>query len=146
MTMTFTEAEELVDRYLTLFMEGRIDEAQACLAPGARLIFPGGAVQTSLPDVAAEVGRLYESVAKTIDRTWSANLGGDIIVTTTGYLYGTSRTFGAFKDVRFVDFFTVRDGKILAQEVINDAAHVGVVAPYSPGQAELATADHSGTV
>jgi len=30
--------------------------------------------------------------------------------------------------------------------VINDAAQVGVVAPYSRGQAELATADHSGTV
>lgn len=131
MTLSFTEAEELVDRYLTLFMEGRLDEAQACLAPGARLIFPGGAVQTSLPDVAAEVGRLYESVAKSIDRTWSANLGDDIVVTTTGYLSGTSRTSGEFERVRFIDFFTVREGRIVAQEVINDAAQVGVVAPYS---------------
>ncbi len=141
MTMTFTEAEELVDRYLTLFMEGKLDEAQACLAPDAKLIFPGGAIQTSLPDVAAEVVRLYESVAKRIDRTWSANLGDDIIVTTTGYLYGTSRTFGEFDNVRFIDFFTVRDGKIVAQEVINDASQVGVVAPYSRSQAEIAVAN-----
>jgi ketosteroid isomerase-like protein len=138
--MNLTEAEELVDRYLTLFMEGKLDEAQECLAPDARLIFPGGAVQTSLPDVAAEVGRLYESVAKTIDRTWSAQVGDDIIVTTTGYLYGTSRTFGDFSGVRFLDFFTVRDGKIIAQEVINDAAQVGVVAPYSRSQSEIAQA------
>ena len=141
MTMTFTEAEELVDRYLTLFMEGKLEEAQALLAPDARLIFPGGAVQTSLPDVAAEVGRLYESVGKTIDRTWSASLGDDIIVTTTGYLYGTSRTFGEFNGVRFIDFFTVRDGKIIAQEVINDASQVGVVDPYSRSQSEMATAE-----
>lgn len=140
MSDRFTEAEELVDRYLALFMEGRLDEAQACLAPDAKLIFPGGAIQTSLPDVAAEVGRLYENVAKRIDRTWSASLGDDIIVTTTGTLYGTSRTFGEFSGVRFLDFFTVRDGKIIAQEVINDAAQVGVVLPYSRSQSEMATA------
>lgn len=125
------EAEELVSRYLTLFVEGRLDEAQACLAPGARLIFPGGAVQTSLPDVAAEVDRLYEKVAKTIDRTWSAQHGDDVIVTTTGTLHGVSRTAGPFDGVRFLDFFTVRDGRIVAQEVINDAAQNGIVEPYS---------------
>lgn len=128
---TFSEAEALVERYLTLFMENRLDEARACLAPEARLIFPGGAVQTSLDEVHAEVGRLYESVAKSIDRTWSAQHGDDIIVTTTGTLYGTSRTAGAFEGVRFLDFFTIRDGKIVAQEVINDAAQNGIVEPYS---------------
>jgi len=131
MSDRFTDAEELCDRYLTLFMEGNLEEAQALLAPGARLIFPGGAVQTSLREVAEEVGRLYESVYKTIDRTWSASLGDDIIVTTTGYLHGTSRSFGPFSHVRFLDFFTVRDGRIVAQEVINDAAQVGVVDPHS---------------
>lgn len=131
--MTFSEAQELVSRYLTLFMEGRLDEAQDCLAPDARLIFPGGTAQASLPDVAAEVDRLYESVAKSVDRTWSATLGDDIIVTTTGHLYGTSRTSGPFEGVRFIDFFTIRNGKIVAQEVINDAAQVGVVAPCSRG-------------
>lgn len=128
---TFTEAEELVSRYLNLFMEGRLDEAQACLAPDARLIFPGGAVQTSLTDVAAEVDRLYEKVAKSIDRTWSAQHGDDIIVTTTGTLHGTSRTAGPFDGVRFLDFFTIRDGMIVAQEVVNDAAQNGIVEPYS---------------
>jgi ketosteroid isomerase-like protein len=140
MTMTTGEAEELVDRYLSLFMEGRVAEAESMLAPNAALIFPGGAVQTSLSDVAAEVGRLYESVGKTITRTWSAHVGDDIVVTTTGYLFGTSRTFGPFADVRFIDFFTVRDGKIIAQEVINDAAQVGVVEPYSRAQSEVAVA------
>jgi ketosteroid isomerase-like protein len=134
MTMTTTEAEQLVDRYLSLFMEGKISEAEAMLAPNASLIFPGGAVQTSLSEVAEEVGRLYETIGKTITRTWSAHVGDDIVVTTTGYLFGVSRTFGSFSDVRFIDFFTVRDGRITAQEVINDAAQVGVVAPYSRKQ------------
>lgn len=134
MTMSFTQAEDLVFRYLALFKEGHLDEAQSCLAPGARLIFPGGAVQTSLSDVAVEVGQLYESVTKTIDRTWCAHLGDEIVVTITGHLHGTSRAFGEFKDVRFIDFFTLRNGQILSQEVINDAAQVGVVPAYSRGQ------------
>lgn len=129
------EAEAVVDTYLTLFMEGRIREAEAMLAPNAVLIFPGGAHQTSLVEVADEVNRLYETVGKTITRTWSAQVGDDVIVTTTGYLFGVSRTYGAFSDVRFIDFFTVRDGLIVAQEVINDAAQVGVVKPYSRKQA-----------
>jgi ketosteroid isomerase-like protein len=133
--MNTHEAEVLVDRYLSLFMEGRVSEAEAMLAPDAKLIFPGGAVQTSLSEVAEEVNRLYETVGKTITRTWSAQVGDDIIVTTTGYLFGVSRTFGPFSDVRFIDFFTVRDGMIAAQEVINDAAQVGVVDPYSRKQA-----------
>lgn len=137
MSDRFTEAEELVDRYLTLFMEGKLDEAQACLAPDAQLIFPGGAVQTSLADVAAEVRRLYVSVAKKIDRTWSANLGDDVIVTTTGYLYGSTSGFGSFSQVRFIDFFTVRDGKIARQEVINDAAITGVVPAYPAGSTQV---------
>lgn len=135
MNTSTQEAEALVDRYLTLFMEGRIAEAEALLMPGAPLIFPGGAIQTSLTDVADEVNRLYETVGKTITRTWSARVGDDIIVTTTGYLFGVSRTFGPFSDVRFIDFFTVRDGRITAQEVINDAAQVGIVDPYSRKQA-----------
>ncbi len=134
MTHTLEEAEALVTRYLDLFMEGRVGEAEAMLAPGASLIFPGGAVQTSLPEVAQEVGRLYESIGKTVTRTWAGYHGDDIIVTMTGYLFGVSRTFGAFQDVRFIDFFTVRDGQIVTQEVINDAAQVGVVEPYSRRQ------------
>lgn len=135
MKMSLQEAEVLVDRYLTLFMEGHISEAEAMLAPGACLIFPGGAVQTSLTEVAEEVNRLYEEIGKTITRTWSAQVGEDIVVTMTGYLFGVSRTFGSFTDVRFIDFFTVRDGMITAQEVINDAAQVGIVEPYSRRQA-----------
>lgn len=138
MTMSTTEAQQLVERYLSLFMEGNLSEAESMLAPGAQLIFPGGAVQTSLRDVAAEVWRLYESVAKQITRTWSAQVGDDIVVTMTGFLYGKTSTYGPFKDVRFIDFFTVRDGKIVAQEVINDAAQVGIVAPYSRSQSEIA--------
>jgi len=64
MDMTTQQAEALVDRYLTLFMEGRISEAEALLMPGASLIFPGGAIQTSLSDVAEEVNRLYEKVGR----------------------------------------------------------------------------------
>jgi ketosteroid isomerase-like protein len=135
MGMTTSEAEVFVDRYLSLFMEGRVSEAEAMLAPGASLIFPGGAVQTSLTEVAEEVNRLYDTIGKTITRTWSAQVGDDIIVTMTGYLFGVSRTFGEFSDVRFIDFFTVRDGQIVAQEVINDAAQVGIVEPYSRKQA-----------
>ena len=135
MEMSTYEAEVLVDRYLQLFMEGQIIEAEALLMPGAPLVFPGGAIQTSLSDVADEVNRLYERVGKVITRTWSVQVGGDIIVTMTGHLFGVSRTFGSFSDVRFIDFFTVRDGMIVAQEVINDAAQVGIVEPFSRKQA-----------
>ena len=134
MTTSLTEAEVLVTRYLDLFMEGRVEEAESMLAPDADLIFPGGAVQHSLMEVAEEVVRLYESINKTVTRTWAAHYGDDIIVTMTGFLYGVSRTFGPFEDVRFIDFFTVRNGKIVAQEVINDAAQVGVVDPYARRQ------------
>jgi len=130
MTTDAGDAEALVERYLALFAAGEIEAAARLLTPDAVLVFPGGTPQTSLPDVAAEVDRLYEKVAKRIDRTWTATTPDGLVVTTTGHLYGTSRTAGDFDDVRFIDFFTIRDGRIAAQEVINDAAAVGVVPPY----------------
>ena len=132
MTMTFTEAEELVDRYLTLFMEGRLDEAQDCGAGGTADL-PRWRRADVAARRAAEVGRLYESVAKTIDRTWSAKLGDDIVVTTTAPPRHQPHVRGVPGRALHRLLHRARR-KDRGSGGINDAAQVGVVAPYSRSQ------------
>ena len=122
-----SEAEELVERYLDHFAAGDLRAAADLLSPDVVLVFPGGAPRTSLREVAAEVDRLYESVHKRIHRRWTSATPEGLMVVVTGHLHGRTRSGRGFDGVRFVDWFTVRDGRIAAHEVLNDAAVLGIV-------------------
>ncbi|MFI0369221.1 hypothetical protein ACH35V_15160 [Actinomadura sp. 1N219] len=139
-------ASALVDRYLQLCEDRRLDEAGALLAPGARLVFPGKRVYATLPEmVAASAGR-YRWVRKERERYFegttnggansgangagdgdgSADGGGALTVTSLGTLYGEDPAGRPFSGVRYVDVFVLRDGLIAEQHVYNDLAVAGI--------------------
>ncbi|TAM93281.1 MAG: hypothetical protein EPN43_00955, partial [Jatrophihabitans sp.] len=59
-------AQQVVARFLRLCEARRTAEADAMLAPGAVLEFPGGRTHTSVGEMAAAAAGRYTSVAKTI--------------------------------------------------------------------------------
>jgi hypothetical protein len=118
----------VVSRYLKLTAERRLEEAAVCLAPGAVLVFPGGARFTGLREMAEAAGRRYRWVRKRIER-WDVCPGRDgaAVVYCVGTLHGEDTRGRAFQDVRFLDRFEIAEGRIVRQEVWNDLAEQGVV-------------------
>lgn len=123
------EAVAVVERYLRLAEERRLEEAAALLAPGAAMVFPGNRIYATLAEMVADARRRYRWVRKVIER-WDVLPGPDgATVYCIGTLYGEDLEGRPFAGVRFVDRFEVRDGLICKQEVWNDLAEAGVVRP-----------------
>lgn len=124
----------VVARYLSLVEERDLARAAQYLAPGARLVFPGGAVYASLEEMAAGAARRYRWVRKRVDR-WDAVVqeGGAVVVYCLGTLEGEAPDGHAFRGVRFVDRFVVEGGRIALHEVWNDLAEHRVASrPLDP--------------
>lgn len=122
--MSSTAAVERIDRYLTLCEQRRLDEAATLLAPGARLVFPGGVEFTDLPSMVAAAATRYLQVEKPERRWFTGSAGGSGATTVTclGTLSGRWLDGRTFSGVRFVDVF-VLDGDLIAeQHVFNDLA------------------------
>jgi len=136
------EPVALVERYLRLAEERRLEEAAALLAPGAAIVFPGNRTYRTLDEMAADARRRYRWVRKRIER-WDVLPGPDgATVYCLGTLSGEDLRGRPFDGVRFVDRFEVRDGLIYRQEVWNDLAETGIVRPgaalSAAGDRELA--------
>ncbi|TDD39032.1 hypothetical protein E1287_04285 [Actinomadura sp. KC06] len=138
-------ASALIDRYLQLCEDRRLDEAGALLTPGARLVFPGNRVYATLPEMAAASAGRYRWVRKERERYFEGTTnggangsgdggsngggaigGGALTVTSLGTLYGEDLTGRPFSGVRYVDVFVLRDGLIAEQHVYNDLAVAGI--------------------
>ncbi len=118
--------------FLDLVAARRLSEAEAFLAPGAVLVFPGGVRFTSLHEMAAAASRRYRWVRKRVER-WDVLPGADgVTVYCLGTLEGEDAGGRPFTGVRFVDRFELRDGQIVRQEVWNDLAEQGVVTSGDP--------------
>jgi ketosteroid isomerase-like protein len=112
--------ETLARRYL-LAMESRdIDAAQACLAPGATFVFPGGRRPPDLAAIVARSAGRYRRVAKRIERVDLLPAAGFDIVYVLGTLHGEWIDGSPFENVRFLDRFEIREGRIVRQDVWND--------------------------
>ena len=120
-------ATALVDRYLRLCEDRRLDEAATLLAPDARLVFPGPRVHSSLPEMAAASAGRYRWVRKERERYFEGTADGGLrSVTSLGTLYGEDPAGRPFSGVRYVDVFVLRDGLITEQHVYNDLALAGI--------------------
>lgn len=117
----------IVRRYLESTEERRVDEAEAFLAPGAQLIFPGGRYRSVREMAAASAGR-YRWARKTFEE-WDVAVrrDGTAIVISTGTLSGENLHGVRFEGVRYIDRFVLRDGRIVAQQVWNDLDSSGVL-------------------
>jgi hypothetical protein len=106
--------------------------AAALTGRGARFVFPGGVATGSLEEVVRAVGQRYRAVFKTFDRFDRIEMDGDDIVFCSGTLSGAWEDGTPFAGVRFVDRFVLRAGKIILQEVWNDAGEARARRPSAP--------------
>lgn len=120
-TLELEEARAAALAYLKAMEDRRHDEARSHVAPGVVMVFPGGRKFTSIDEIIANSGGRYIRVQKAISRSESWRQGDRIMVLVTGTLYGHWKDGRAFDGIRFADRFEVEDGKIILQEVWNDA-------------------------
>ena len=104
-------------------LERRDPDAAAFLAPGARIVFPGGREFQSLQSLAEWASTRYRWVRKKLERVEELPVHGDGV--TTVYVYGTLEgewlDGRPFSGIRFIDRFEIdEDGRIVDQKVWND--------------------------
>jgi hypothetical protein len=113
-------AGQLVWDFLTLFAERRYAEANAYLAPGCQMLFPGGAVFTDCTELPVRAASTYRWVKKVFERFDEHETPAGTVVYNYGGLFGEWLDGEPFAGVRYIDRFLVRDGRIVDQKVWND--------------------------
>lgn len=114
------KAEETVRQYLATMERRDLAAAKAMLAPGFFMTFPGGRRFDTLEALVEWARGRYRSARKTYERFDAA---GDVVYC-FGTLYGEWPDGKPYSGIRFIDRFTVRDGKLVDQMVWNDLAEV----------------------
>jgi len=114
------KAEEIVRQYLATMERRDLAAAKAMLAPGFSMMFPGGRRFDTLEALVEWARTRYRSARKTYERFDAA---GDTVYC-FGTLYGEWLDGTPYSGIRFIDRFTVRDGKLVDQMVWNDLAEV----------------------
>ncbi len=113
----------IVKSYLETMEARDLARANAMLAPGFAMVFPGPARFTRLADVVAWAKPRYRWVKKRYERfDEMAAADGETIVYCFGTLHGEWPDGRPFEGIRFIDRFVIRDGKLADQLVWNDLA------------------------
>lgn len=123
---------ELVDRFLQLCEDRQLELAAQLLHPEIVMVFPGKKVHHTLQEMVDGARGRYKWVKKnrtdfSIGR--SSHLDQDVVVISRGTLYGEALDGKAFEGVRYIDFFILRENKIIEQHVWNDLADLGITEP-----------------
>ncbi|NDR58490.1 nuclear transport factor 2 family protein [Aliiruegeria sabulilitoris] len=121
-----TAAKAIVERYLELSMVPDPEGAAEFVTEDFALIFTGGRRFASPAESAAFNAKRYKWVKKRFLRTDAALDAetGEVRVYNTGYLYGEWPDGSPFETNRYIDIFTLRDGKIVETQVWNDSAEI----------------------
>src|SRR5688572_10366749 len=102
-------------------MERRdLAKAKSFLAPGFYMVFPGGKRFDSLEQLVESARGRYRSAKKTYEKYEFSNNS----VYCFGTLHGELLDGTPYSGIRFIDRFTVQDGKLVDQMVWNDMAEV----------------------
>jgi ketosteroid isomerase-like protein len=125
-------AAEAIDTYLQLCEDRELEQASNYLADGVELIFPGNRSYASLQEMAQASKGRYTWVKKhrtdySVAERTAPDGTAEQVVTSIGTLYGEKLDGTPFEGIRYIDVFTVRDGRIVRQEVWNDLAETGVL-------------------
>ncbi len=120
------EAKRVVETYLELSMVPDPEGASAYLGEGFRMIFTGGRKLGGPAESAGFNAKRYRWVKKKFLRTDAAldPATGEVRVFNTGYLYGEWPDGTPFETNRYIDIFTVQDGRITETQVWNDSAEI----------------------
>ena len=137
-------AKALVRSYLEAMEQRDLAAASAMLAPGFRMLFPGGRAFDSLSALVQAARGRYRSANKRYERfdvmvadALTAEHGElhsehhsdprsdpTCVVYCYGMLYGELLSGETYDNIRFIDRFSVRGGKLIDQMVWNDMAEV----------------------
>ena len=115
---------DLVIAYLKAMENRDLETAEVMLHPDFQMIFPNTKPMNSLTELIAWAKGRYRFVRKTNDAVEAFQAGGTTVIYVRGTLAGEWPDGRPFHDIRFVDRFEVRDGKIARQDVWNDLAEV----------------------
>jgi ketosteroid isomerase-like protein len=116
---------QTVRDYLAAMERRDLAAAQAMLAPGFFMLFPGGKRFDALQALVEWAKPRYRHALKTYDHFDVApQPDADSVVYCFGTLHGELNDGSTFSGIRFVDRFTVRNGKLVDQMVWNDLAEV----------------------
>lgn len=119
-TKTMSEAIEIVRAYLDAMEARDLDLARTYLGADFAMTFPGG-VTFKRPEELVEWSRdRYRSVRKVYDLIDETQGEAGPVVYCSGRLQGEWPDGSSFSDIRFIDRFELRDGKIVDQQVWND--------------------------
>lgn len=115
----------IVRDYLAAMERRDLAAAKALLAPGFSMTFPGGTRFETLEALVEWAKPRYKRALKTYDRFDAAPQDdGSAVVYCFGTLYGELNDGTPYSGVRFIDRFTVRDGRLADQMVWNDMGEV----------------------
>lgn len=123
-------ATAVVSAYLQAMEARDLPLAQSLLAAGFCMQFPGPVTFTSLTQLIEWAKPRYRFVKKTYERFDEAPIAATMaapagaVVYCYGTLAGEWPDGTAFAGIRFIDRFTVADGKLVDQTVWNDLAEV----------------------
>ena len=115
-------ASDIVRSYLSAMEARDLNAARAYLADGFTMVFPGGVTFRTPEELTIWAKPRYNFVKKTYDRFDEALNDDGVVVYCYGTLYGEFPDGTPFSGIRFIDRFTVADGKLLDQQVWNDLA------------------------
>lgn len=125
-------AAEAVVRGFLAAMEARdLDAAEAYLAEGFSMLFPGGRCFTTLAALVDWSKTRYREVHKRYERVEAVVVDDGVAVYAFGTLAGMWLDGAAFAGIRFIDRFTVVAGKLVDQRVWND---IGEARDQSPSK------------
>jgi len=117
-------AIDLVRSYLATMERRDLAAAQAMLAPGFVMIFPGAKRFSRLVDLIDWARQRYRSALKEYDHFDVVPTPEGGVVYCFGTLHGELLDGTPYSGVRFIDRFRVAGGKLADQMVWNDMAEV----------------------
>jgi hypothetical protein len=121
------DAAGIVDKFLQLGEDRKIDEMQSMMAPNSKIEFPGGKRFNTQAEMVENAKGRYTWVRKHRDRYFVGVNGAQTTVTSIGTLYGENLAGVAFDGIRYVDVFVIEDGLITEHMVWNDFCESGVL-------------------
>jgi hypothetical protein len=111
-----------VKRFLRTLEERDLERAGRLLSSDFAMEFPGNNRFGSLQDLVTWAAGRYRYAHKEYERFDALADGDATIVYCFGMLSGEWLNGAAFRDIRFIDRFVLRDGKLVDQKVWNDLA------------------------
>jgi len=118
-------ASKLVLQFLRKMEAGDLYTAQAMLGPGFYTIFMGGHRFTTPEELVAFQKGRQKNTWKAFQRFDEIETADGAVVFCFGTLQGEKMDGTPYQNIRYIDRFTVRDGKIVDQMVWNDMAEHG---------------------